>query len=66
MNTKDIITKAGGVDAVAQRFGKRRDYVQRLQYGEQLPASWHVALEQMTGEELPLDRFSFKAVEYDA
>lgn len=62
MNTKDIISQAGGVDAVASRFHKNRAYVQRLQYGSELPASWYFALADMTGETLPPQLFSFKGL----
>jgi hypothetical protein len=63
MDIKQIIEQAGGVDAVARRFGKKREYVQRLQYGHKLPASWFAALEAMTERPLPHRLFSFQGME---
>jgi len=63
MDIKQIIEHAGGVDAVARRFGKKREYVQRLQYGDKLPASWYAALEVMTEWQLPRSLFSFQGLE---
>ena len=62
MDTRTIIQHAGGVDVVAAKFGKKREYVQRLQYGDKLPASWFAALEVMTEWELPRSLFSFKGM----
>jgi hypothetical protein len=63
MDTRTIIQKAGGVDVVAAKFGKKREYVQRLQYGDKLPASWFAALEVMTEWELPRRLFSFQGLD---
>lgn len=63
MDTRTIINKAGGVDAVARRFCKKREYVMRLQYGDKLPASWFAALEIMTEWQLPRRLFSFKGLD---
>ena len=61
--TQDIIQQAGGVDVVSAKFGKKREYVQRLQYGDKLPASWFAALEVMTKWELPRSLFSFQGLD---
>lgn len=63
MTPRDTIDQAGGIQAVAERFAKKQAYVKRLQYGKVLPASWYVALCDMTGDDLPYSLFSFKAME---
>jgi hypothetical protein len=61
MNSKDIITKAGGTDAVAGVVGVSASSVRAMAY-KPLPASWYFALCDMTGETLPPQLFSFKGL----
>jgi hypothetical protein len=62
MTNRDVIEMAGGVAAVAKRFDKAPEYVQRLQYSGKLAASWYFALCDMTGQALPRHLFSFKGL----
>ena len=63
MTKQDIITQAGGVDAVAARVGVRPESARVVVSRGALPASWFAALEDMTGKPLPRHLFSFKGLD---
>jgi hypothetical protein len=62
MTKQDVITQAGGIDAVAARVGVRAESARVMASRGPLPASWFAALEDMTGQALPRHLFSFKGL----
>lgn len=60
--THDIISAAGGVEAVADRIGTSPANVRNHRAAGVLPASWYVALCNMTGANLPPHLFTFKGL----
>jgi len=62
MTKQDIISLAGGLDAIALRVGVNKASARVMVSRGPIPASWFAALEDMTGQQLPRNLFSFKGL----
>jgi hypothetical protein len=62
MEKQDIISLAGGLDAIAKRVGVNKASARVMLSRGLIPSSWFAALEDMTGQTLPRHLFSFKGL----
>jgi hypothetical protein len=62
MTKQDIISLAGGLDAIAKRVGVKAPSARVMLSRGLIPASWYFALCDMTGQPLPRHLFSFKGL----
>lgn len=63
MKTARDIVDTLGAEAISARVGVKRQAVYNARTANKLPALWYVALNQMAGEQLPHEAFTFKAVD---
>jgi hypothetical protein len=62
MEKQDIISLAGGLDAIAKRVGVNKASARVMLSRGLIPSSWFAALEDITGQTLPRHLFSFKGL----
>jgi len=63
METPQEIIEAAGRDQVKARLGVKDRVIQHYLREGKLPASWYVALCEMTNAILPVTLFSFKGMD---